>query len=234
MKRFIGILTAVVVSCAFVFAGDAAVFEDIGFSSDGSVYVFGQYGKTDRDFESWAEIYTVDVAKNDFVRNEVYKTEPSKDTAQYSGKRCWENLFERTEWKLGKYNIQETQTENVIYVSESESKDPLAEIVFKDYEKSERDNAVYYHVKLVPTFNGSGKNVKSSFYINLEEVDSYGKVLLKKTVGTPSVKRQGVTGYRIVRIFTDQSGKSLVFIVEKKIEDDTGTSIRYMVETIRL
>ena len=63
-----------------LYAGDAAVFQDIGFSDDGTTYIFGQYGKTDKNYEAWAEIYTVDVAKNDYVKGEVFTTEPSAET----------------------------------------------------------------------------------------------------------------------------------------------------------
>ena len=70
------------------YAGDSAAFEDLGFSQDGRTYVFAQYGKTDKKFQAWAEIYTVDVEKNEFVKNEVYKLEPSKKTSEISGKRA--------------------------------------------------------------------------------------------------------------------------------------------------
>ena len=75
MKR-LGSCLAILFLCAasnVVFAGDAAVFDDIGFSEDGLTYLFGQYGKTDGTFQAWAEVYTVDVAKNDYVPGEVYR-----------------------------------------------------------------------------------------------------------------------------------------------------------------
>ena len=59
-------------------------------------------------------------------------------------------------------------------------------------------------------------------------------ILFQKKVGTPDYKRSGISGYRITRIFSDQSGKNLVFVIEKFQEDETGTSIRYMVETLSL
>lgn len=234
MKKIIALVAGFSLFAMAVIAGDAAFFEDVGFSEDGSIYVFGQYGKTDKDYEAWAEIYTVDVAKNDFVKNEVYKLEPGKETVSLSGKKAWEKLSESSEWKMGKYKLVHADPENYIYVSETESKNPLDEIVFKNYEASTKDNPVYYHIRLCPTYEGKGSNVKSSFYINLDQIDGDGNKIMHHVVGTPSVKRKGVTGYRISRIFTDASGKSLVFVVEKKMEDDKGTSIRYMVETIRL
>ncbi len=38
-------------------AGDVASFVDKGFSEDGKYYVFGQYGKTDKKYQGYAEIY---------------------------------------------------------------------------------------------------------------------------------------------------------------------------------
>ena len=75
--------------------------------------------------------------------------------------------------------------------------------------------------------------VESKFYINLEKMDSDGNVLDARKIGTPDLKRKGVSNYRIDRIFTDSCGKSLIFIVEKTVIDDTGKSIRYMVEAAR-
>ena len=114
---------------------------------------------------------------------------------------------------------------------ESEKKLPTEEIVFKDFENSSAGNEVFYHVRLVPEFFGSGKNVKSKFYINVVQKNQNGEILSSMKVGTPDCQRKGISAYQIDKIFTDASGKSLVFIVQKTLEDDKGTSIRYMVET---
>ena len=53
-------------------------------------------------------------------------------------------------------------------------------------------------------------------------------------VGSPNVTRKGITNYKVERIFSDDSGKNIVFIIEKTLVDDNGTSIRYMVETMEL
>ena len=237
MKKSVSLL-ALVLSLFFMplasFAGDVAVFEDLGFSTDGKTYIFAQYGKTDKKFQAWAEIYTVNVEKNDYVKNEVYKTEPSSQTVKISGKKAFEELLSKTEWKRAKYNAKPGSAEELLYVREIENKNPASEIIFKDFESSTEEQQIYYHVKLVPTFEGSGKNVKSKFYINLSKQDQDGNTLQSWKVGTPDFKRKGISSYQINKIFTDKSGKSLVFIVEKTLEDDTGTSIRYMIEAIRL
>lgn len=233
MKKLILSTMALLFAGSLAFAGDAAVFSDIGFSEDGLTYLFGQYGKTDQNYEAWAEIYTVNVKKNDFVKGEVYKTEPSKDTSNISGKKAYQELREKTEWKIAKYGAKPAGDTTLLYLREVENKNPTAEIVFQDFEGSTKENPVFYHIKLVPTFTGSGKNIKSKFHIKMERKDENGKVLGSWKVGTPEFQRKGISNYQIDRIFSDKSGKSLVFIIEKTLEDDTGTSIRYMVETIR-
>jgi len=234
MKRIVAsfalFLCALLLGTATVFAGDAAVFSDIGFSSDGRVYIFGQYGKLDKTYEAWAEIYTVDVAENVFVKNEVYKT---KNTSG-SGKNAYDKLVKKNSDKINKYNCSKKQIP--LYVRESNTKAPGDEIVFKDFDGSaEEGKDIYYNIKLVCQKSWNrGPTVQSSFYINLEKKDSEGNIIFSKKVGTPDYWRKNITSYRIDRIFTDPEGKSIVFIVEKTLKDDKGTSIRYMVETLRL
>lgn len=222
------------ISSLRVFAGDAAVFHDIGFSKDGKTYVFAQYGRTDKKYEAWAEIYTVDVAANDYVSGGVFLTKPSPATNNKSGKQAFAELNARAAWSLKKYDCKTVEAKNLLYVRDAEFKKSTDEIVFKDFNSSTEEKSIFYHIQLVPTISGSGKNVSSKFYINMEKKDSDGNLLLSKKVGTPDLVRKGISGYRIDRIFTDDSGKSIVFIVEKTLIDDTGTSIRYMVETVRL
>ena len=233
MRKILTIAAAVILTAASAFAGDAASFVDIGFSEDGKTYIFGTYGKTDKNYEPWAEIYTVDVAANEFVKGEVFKSKKGDVSPNASGKDAFDKLKSSTEWKIGKYNAKPANAKTLLYLRDSESKGDTEEIVFKDFENSTEDHSVFYNVRLIPEYEGYGKNVKSKFYINVVRKDENGDVLSTIKVGTPDFKRKGISGYKIDKIFTDASGKSLVFIVQKKLEDNTGTSIRYMVETYR-
>lgn len=233
MKKFVLCTLISLAASLCVFAGDVAVFTDIGFSADGQTYVFGQYGKQDKTYEAWAELYTVNVAKNEYVKGEVFTTAPSKQTANLTGKKAFELLQDKAEWKISKYNCKPADGTTLLYVRSDENKKNTDEIVFKDFDASTEDQEIFYHIKLVPTYEGKGKNVKSSYYINLEKQDGNGSVISKQVVGTPDFKRKGISSYKISRIFSDKSGKSIVFIIEKTLEDDTGTSIRYMIETLR-
>ena len=216
------------------FAGDSAVLVDNGFSADGNYYIFGQYGKIDKKFQGWAEIYTVDVLKNDYVDNEVYRVKPSAVTFDKTGKEVYESLAGKNYLSIKKYNCAQNSPEQILYICEEEKKAGTDEIEFKDFISSVSDDQAYYKVVLVPTVSGEGINVKSSFYIDIEKLDSKGAVLASQKIGNPGITRKGVKNYKIERIVCDKTGKKLVFIVEKTMEDKTGINIRYMIETARL
>ncbi|MBQ0051400.1 MAG: DUF2259 domain-containing protein [Treponema sp.] len=222
-----------VASGLLAFAGDAAAFVDLGISNDGKTYAFAEYGKTDRSFQGYAEIYTVDIAKNDFIDGGVFRTNPSAATASKSGKDVYNDLYSKAAWSLKKYDLKPVSIDNLLYVRD-EKKAGDSEIVFKDFEGSTVEQSVFYHIKLEKNVEGTGSSVKSSFFIALEKQDGNGHVISRNIVGSPDIKRKQVVDYTIDKIFSDKTGRNLVFVVEKKVSDSNGTSIRYMVETIRL
>ena len=65
---------------------------------------------------------------------------------------------------------------------------------------------------------------------------SFGVIyeVVKAIFGNPDFERKNVSDYTIRRIIADKTGKSIVFEIEKRIEDEKGTSFRYMVETFIL
>lgn len=211
------------------FAGDVASFDDIGFSDDGKYYLFGQYGKTDKTFVPWAEIFTVDVAENTFVRDDVFTS--SEKSPDVSGRSAYDNLKKNAEWRLAKYNAKPSAGNKLLYVRDSETKLPTDTISFRDFDGVLGNAGYNYDVRLVPTFNGNGAACRSKFFISVQKKDENGALVTSFTVGTPDYERQGIVAYRIERIFSDESGKDLVFVVRKTQEDSSGTSIRYMVET---
>ena len=214
-------------------AGDVASLVDKGFSSDGKYYVFGQYGKTDKKFQGWAEIYQVDIAKNDYVDSGVFKTKPSAATASKNGKDLYNELESKNYGYLNSLNCKKANPDHVLYILDDVNKTGTDEIVFKDFRSAPVDSQNSYRITLVPTISGRGKNAKSSFYIKLEKFDADGYVLSTQKIGSPDIVRHGVTNYKIERIFCDDSEQNLIFVIEKHFEDDAGLSVRYMVEAAR-
>ena len=233
MKKIVLAVLALLVGSVNLFAGDVATFVDCGFSADGKYYVFGQYGKTDKKFQGWADIYQVEIEKNDYVSKGVFKIKPSAVTSDKSGLEVYESLEAKNFYYLKDLNCEKPNADQVLYILEDIKKTGTDEIVFTDFRSSEIENQDTYHINLVPTVKGSGKNVKSSFYILLEKKDSEGNIILNKKIGSPDIVRKGVYNYKIERIFCDKSGQSLIFVIEKMIEDDTGVSIRYMIEATK-
>ena len=197
MKKIIGFALAYLILSAIAFPGDAAYFVDEGFSKDGSVYVFGQYGKTDKTYNSYAEIYTVDVAKNDFVPGGIFKTLPGKAVQNESGFQTYEKLAAKSFLNLKHYELKKNSADNLLYVCEDENKSGTETIEFTDFELSTVENPVKWNIKLVPTITGSGENVSSSFYISVKKIDQNGNVIRDFKVGSPDVNRKGISGYKI-------------------------------------
>jgi predicted secreted protein len=214
-----------------LFGGDAAGFVDMGFSADGRTYFFGQYGKSDKKFLPYAEIYAVDVQKNDFVR--VFKSQGTAQTQ--SGYEVFEELKAKNGAFLNTYSCSASKGQQILYLRADDPR-PASEVLeFEDFEHSTRSDPTQYAIRLVPFVEGKGKNALSSFYIVIERKNQAGVTIDRTLAGNPDIKRAGVSGYRIEKIFTDPTGKNLVIVVEKTIEDGDGTiSLRYMVETVVL
>lgn len=216
------------------FAGDVATFVDKGFSEDGKYYIFGQYGKTDKKFQGWAEIYQVDIEANDYVESGLFKIKPSSVTYNKSGREVFEALEAKCFYYYSKIKSETPEIDNVLYILDDVNKTGTDEIVFKDFSGSEIENPDSYEIRLIPTINGKGVNAKSSFYIDLKKVDAEGNVIMTQKIGSPNIVRKGVSNYKIERIFCDKTKKNMIFIIEKMVEDETGVSIRYMVEAAKI
>ncbi len=214
---------------ASLYAGDVANFVDLGFSSDGKTFAFGQYGTDDQSFSAYGDIFFIDVAKNEFIPGTNVSASPSR----ISGKRGPSVIFDELKnnasltFKRLSIDIDSNSSSRPLYVETSSV--PLKDgrsLSFRDFETGEN-----YDVSLHQLVSGSGAKASSSFYITAKITDSDGNTVTK-TVGHPDYKRAGILGYKISRIITDESGKALVFIVEKEVYSKGGNSIRYMAETV--
>jgi predicted secreted protein len=86
---------------------------------------------------------------------------------------------------------------------------------------------------LIPTLEGSGGNLKSSFFINVEKTGRDGS-RRTYTVGSPHFKRPLINCYRIKRVMTAPREDSLIFVIEMKKTGKSGFDIRYMAEALKL
>lgn len=231
MKKIIFCTLFIILGVFSIFAGDVAEFVDLGFSEKGDTYFFAQYGLSDKDYYSYAEIYTVDVKNNAYVKGGVFVVPPSEKTANQKGKKLFEDLYKENKNFFDKYSIKKTNIDNDLYIKSSAASEKNVPIIVKDFEKSNLNSSVYYEFRIFPLYEESKGKCKGSFYITVDQKDKDGRVLSKKVVGNPNKKRDGVVKYSIEKIIRDDSGNNFVIVIEKQVVDSKGILIRYMVET---
>jgi len=226
------IITLIILACVFavpLWAGDSAVFVDLGFSPDGRTYMFGQYGVLSPSLRPWADIFIVDMASNNFVPNgRITHTQNEPIRAGQDGSGILHQLLANNSAIINRYNVN-TQNQGLpLYISRDENPPPRGETIeFRDFVSGRS-----YRAQLVPTITGTGVNTRSQFHINLEVRQPNGQTRTY-TVGTPHFIRQRISSYNIKRVIIDSTGNSLIFVIEMRRVADNGHDIRYMVEAVR-
>jgi predicted secreted protein len=229
-KRVFILFIILLTSISALWAGDTAVFVDLGFSSDGRTYMFGQYGVLSPSLRPWADLYIVDVVTNSFVQNgRVSLTESAPIKAGQDGSGILHRLVSNNSSLTNRYGINFQNQGLPLYISRDERPPSRGEkIDFRDFLSGKS-----YNAQLIPTITGSGQNVRSQFYINLDVSSPNGQFRTYK-VGTPTFVRQGIVQYNIKRVLIDANGNSVIFVIETMHATDNGYDIRYMVEALRL
>ena len=228
-KIFIAATGLLVLSASAIWPGDSASFVDLGFSRDGTYYMFGQYGVQAGTLKPWADLFIVDVARNSFVsggRNS-YTHDRAIDPGQ-DGTGALYRLIARNASLAERYGVTYLSQGQPLYVSlEGDPAYSGETITFRDFV-----SGASYRANLVETINGSGTRLTSSFYINLECTDSDGSRRSFK-VGTPNFSRPLISSYRIKKALIAPPGNAIIFVIEMKRQAAGGHDIRYMVEALR-
>ncbi|MDR2900817.1 MAG: DUF2259 domain-containing protein [Treponema sp.] len=231
LKRKIFIVVIFALIGASLWAGDTATFVDLGFSPDGKTYMFGQYGIQSETLKPWADLYVVDVPLNDFVSGgRITYTHPSPVVAGQDGSGALYRLTAKNAALAERYKIDYLFQGKPLYITleDNDGEENKTAINFRDFESN-----IDYKASLIPQIEGSGKDLKSSFYINLESVAKNG-AKMTYTVGTPQLKRALIASYTIAKVMIAPRDGSMIFVIRMKRETDTGYDIRYMVEAVRL
>ncbi len=234
MKRSI-ITLLLALTATLAFAGDLAVFENLGFSPDGRYFMFGQHVSVTNAGQVYAEVAIVDVARNEYVPGgwkKVGRNVPMIPNRNSRG-ALYELLSEAYEVKK-RYGIDHLEQGRLLYTrsngddsempaeSDGESSSMLS---FRDFERGRE-----YNLALNQENEGDAEAAAASFHISISVTDSNG-ARAEYSVGNPERKREGIVSYEIVRVLAGPGGKSLVIVVAKESAD---LSVRYMVETLSL
>lgn len=215
---------------ASLYGGDTAAYVDLGFSPDGKIYMFAQYGVQSKTLKPWADLFVVDVPKNNFVsggRNSYVHDSPV--VAGQDGSGALYRIITRHAALADSYQVNFLFQGQPLYISLEDPVSLASETIeFRDFE-----NGFSYKAVLIPTVEGSGSAMKSSFYINLERTGKDGSKR-SYTVGTPQVKRPLISSYRIRKVMIAPRDGSMIFVIEMKRQDGSDFDIRFMVEALRL
>ena len=217
-----------------LYAGDTASFVDLGFSPDGKTYMFAQYGVQSKTLKPWADLFVVDVPRNNFASGgKISYVHDRPVFPGQDGSGAFYRVLTRNASLADKYRVDQCFQGQPLYIAldngisggAMEQKTPLE---FRDFE-----NGASYRATLVPLTEGSGTAMKSSFYINLERTARDGSKKVY-TVGTPQYKRPLVASYLIRKVMIAPQDGSMIFVIAMKKQDGTDFDIRYMVEAVRL
>ncbi|MDR1398580.1 MAG: DUF2259 domain-containing protein [Treponema sp.] len=226
---FVIILVLSIKSLAW--AGDIASFVDFGFSSNGQNYMFGQYGVQAQTLNPWAELFVVDVPRNTFVSGgRLSFVHDSPVIAGQDGIGALFRLVSLNTELISRYGITYLLQGQLLYLSldTTQPSSTGETIEFRDFERNEA-----YRARLVPTIEGTGTNLTSSFFITLERTSQTG-ARRSYTIGTPQVKRPLISAYRIKKVMITPQGGAMVFVIETSKPTADGPDVRYMVETVSI
>jgi predicted secreted protein len=218
---------------ASLWAGDIASYVDLGFSQDGTVYMFGQYGVQAGTLRPWADLFVVDVPKNDFVNGgKLSYVHDAPVSAGQNGAGALYRLIARNAALAERYGVGYLLHGHPLYIAlDAGGSAPAAgeAIEFRDF------NARYtYRAQLISSIEGGGANLASSFYIILEQTGADGSKKTFPQVGNPQIKRPLISSYRIRKVMIAPLERSIIFVIEMRKQSSDGLDIRYMVEALRL
>jgi predicted secreted protein len=211
-------------------AGDTASFVDLGFSPDGSIYMFAQYGVQSGSLRPWADLFVVDVPRNNFVSGgRISYTHDSPVLAGQDGSGALYRIIARNAAVAEQHGVSFLRQGQPLYIALDDDPPSSGETIeFRDFESGNS-----YQASLVPYVEGSGESLKSSFYITLENTPRNG-ARRTYTVGTPQLKRPLIAAYRIKKVMIAPHDGSIIFVIEMKRQTAQGYDIRYMIEAARL
>ncbi|GHV76721.1 hypothetical protein AGMMS49942_15420 [Spirochaetia bacterium] len=225
-KSFSLVVAVFVFGALHLWAGDTASFVDLGFSPNGKVYVFGQYGVKAITLLPWADLAVVDVSMNDFMpggRVSLTHTQPISPGQDGSG--VLHQLLSQNNALTAKFEINFLQQGYPLYIAPERAEQTPIE--FRDFQ-----TGASYRASLTQQIEGSGSTLVSSFHINLEKTGP-GGTRKSYIVGTPRLKRPLITSYGVRKVIRAPKDDSLIFVIEIRKPNDGGFDIRYMVEAIK-
>ncbi len=239
MKRLL--ITFAILFCSFsCYAGDFAHFKQLGFSESGQYYAFMQMGTHDGSGLPYAEVFVIDVKKNEIVASGSYEaptSEGAETETDVSIDQACKKAIEAT--NLGKFAIVADQfpgDDLLVRLPTDHSK--FSDIVFATDNFAEggaTGQATRYTVKVettatkpadksIPEDFGTAQLLKLS--VSWTEDEKARNLVIQDDKKLP-LNRAYPLGYTVRRITGYNGG--IVVIVSYETPGFEGPNVRYMV-----
>jgi predicted secreted protein len=229
-KKKIGLLFVLFFCASILWAGDTASFVDLGFSPDGTIYMFAQYGVQSKTLRPWADLCVVDVTRNNFVNGgKISYIHDGPVLAGQDGSGALYRIITRNTALAERHSVDHLRQGQPLYISlDSGNTRGEETIEFRDFHKN-----ASYKARLVPMIEGSGDSLMSSFSITVERT-AWDGAKKTYTVGSPDMRRSLVKAYHIKKVVVAPEDGSLIFVIAMQKQGADGMDIRYMVEAVHL
>jgi predicted secreted protein len=219
MKTLTCALMLCLLAPILLYAGDTAIFVDLGFSPDYRYFAFAQYGEQDGSGFPYAELYIVDVVKNSFAPGGVVKTTWQEDSEPLAkGIHVLLEARLKADSLFNAYNI-DAKLQPRILVSRDTAEREEVEWKLQDGE----------NIKLQLKQAGDGDHgmytSSAAFQIDILEDSKSSKI-----IGNFKRFRKYVIRYDIDRVLTFGDDKAVIVVVRMTKRGFEGPDIRYMVE----
>ena len=209
-------------------AGDVAQFDNLGFSSDGRYFMFGQHGILEKTSYPYAELSIVDVPANAFVPQGVKKVSYAQGVEPgATGLGALLNALGDMAAQKRQYRIDHLATGRLLYLL-VDGVNPAETLEFRDFPTGTK-----YSVTLVQT-SGLKETVPGAAFSLKLTVTGKDGTAKDYAVGIAGLVRAGVKTYRVKQVLLGPDGAALVFVIQKEEVDGQAVNVRYMVETVRL
>ncbi|MFP4373874.1 MAG: DUF2259 domain-containing protein [Spirochaetaceae bacterium] len=224
-RRALALIPLLLLISSYLCAGDVAKFVNLGFSEDAETFMFAQYGIDSESSTPFAELYAVDVERNVFQDDGVRRGRYDVDLVPgMDGSGALYTLLGESAEIVERYGINHLLPGRIVYLL-VDGEEPKSNIDFRDFNTGNR-----YEIELIQSRRGDDENMSAAFHIELV-VEFADGTTRERTVGLPDYYRENVGRYRISHIYLGPNEASLVFVVQKETQLESGTTVRYMVET---
>ena len=212
-------------------AGDASEFVNLGFSNDGSYFMFGQHGIIVSTSESYSESFIIDIHTNRYAKGGKFLSKwqmlPGLGADSIGGLF---NQVRENSWIVKKYHINHINNGKAVYFL-VDGEVPKNDLTFRIFDKKTKVKNISCELKQGKS-DTKGK-VESWFFIEINWTDLNDEKH-QNLIGHPKYKRNNVLDYYIKNIILSPDHKTLIFVIAKEVKVKDGVNLRYMVETVVL